>query len=114
MQRPYGIVTMGVPEGVDVDAMKLVKVIEESMSASTFELLKRQDEGEIVRVAVSRPRFAEGSIRYMMKNMAKRFRELPDSARLVFTARSRESIHKHDFYAQRSITIGQIKKELRH
>ena len=45
MQRTYGIVTMGVPEGVDVDAMKLVKVIEESMSASTFELLKRQDEG---------------------------------------------------------------------
>jgi GTP cyclohydrolase-4 len=65
-------------------------------------------------MAVSRPRFPEHSIGHMLKNMAKRFPELSDSLRLVFTARSRESIHKHDFYAQRSITIGQIKKELRH
>ncbi len=114
MQRTYGTVTLDVPDGIEVDAMQLVHVIEDSMSASTFELLKRPDEGEIVRVAVSRPRFAEDSIRYMMRNMVKRFPDLSDDVRLVLTARSRESIHKHDFYAQRSITIGEIRKELRH
>jgi len=113
MQRTYGTVTMDVPEGSEVDAMRLVHVIEDSMSASTFELLKRPDEVEIVRRAVSRPRFAEDSIRYMMRNMVRRFPELPDSIRLILTARSRESIHKHDFFAQRSITIGEIRKELK-
>lgn len=114
MQRTYGTVTMDVPEGSEVDAMRLVHVIEDSMSASTFELLKRADEGEIVRLAVSRPRFAEDSIRYMMKSITKRFPELTDDIRLIFTARSRESIHKHDFFAERSITMGEIRKELKH
>jgi GTP cyclohydrolase-4 len=113
MQRTYGTVTMDVPDGTDVNAMKLVHVIEDSMSASTVELLKRPDEGEIVRLAVSRPRFAEDSIRYMMRNVVKKFPELPNNIRLVFTARSRESIHKHDFFAQRSITMGEIRKELK-
>lgn len=112
-QRTYGTVTMDVPEGSEVDAMRLVQIIEDSMSASTFELLKRPDEAEIVRLAVSRPRFAEDSIRYMMKNMIKSFPELSDNVRLIFTARSRESIHKHDFFAQRSITMGEIRRELK-
>ena len=113
MQRTYGTVTMDVPDGSDVDAMRLVHVIEDSMSASTFELLKRPDEGEIVSMAVSRPRFAEDTIRYMMKNMIKSFPELSDDIMLTFTARSRESIHKHDFFAQRSITMGEIRHELK-
>jgi GTP cyclohydrolase-4 len=88
-------------------------MIEDSMSASTFELLKRADEGEIVRLAVSRPRFAEDVIRYMMRSISERFPELTDDVRVIFTARSSESIHKHDLFAERSITMGEIRKELR-
>ncbi|MEM4246430.1 MAG: GTP cyclohydrolase MptA [Candidatus Bathyarchaeia archaeon] len=112
MQRAYGTIRMDLPEGFEVDAIRFVQVIEDSMSASTFELLKRPDEVEVVRLAASHPRFAEDCIRYMMRNIAKRFPQLPGDVRLVFTVRSKESIHKHDFFAQRAITLGEIREEL--
>jgi GTP cyclohydrolase-4 len=112
MQRSLGIVNTEVPSGYEMDALSLVDVVEKSMSASSYGLLKRKDEAELVMKAIGNPLFAEDSIRLMMKHFAETFRELPDSVMVVFKLRSEESIHKHDFVAHRAITLGDIRKEL--
>ncbi len=113
MQRSYGQVFTEVPNGFEVEASKLAKIIEESLSASTFGLLKRSDEAELILRAVNHTRFAEDCIRYMMRNFAKFFHELPDKTLTAFKLRSEESIHKHDLIAERNITLGEIRNELK-
>jgi len=112
MQRGYGSIIMELPKNMEVDAMRLVRVIEDSMSAPTFELLKRPDEADLVMEAANKPRFAEDCIRYMMKNFVEAFPSLPDGTSVVFSMKSKESIHKHDLVAERSITMGEMKREI--
>ncbi len=113
IQRSYGSIVMEIPEGFEVDAMSLVRIVEDSMSASTFELLKRPDEVEVVRKAVSNPMFVEDCVRSMAVNIVEGFPELPDDTSLVFMQRNEESIHKHDLVAERSTTMGEIREELK-
>jgi GTP cyclohydrolase-4 len=112
IQRSQGSIIMEVPEGVEIDAMRLSRIIEDSMSAPTFELLKRSDEAQLVQMAVGNPKFVEDCIRHMMKNVDVSFPELPDEITIVFSVRSHESIHKHDLVAKRTITLGELRKEL--
>jgi len=112
MQRAYGLIVTEVPEGFKIDASKLVWIVERSMSAPNYGLLKRSDEVEIVEKAVSNPRFVEDCVRFMMKYFAESFPELPDSITVRFKQRSAETIHKHDFVAERKTTLGEIRKEL--
>lgn len=113
VQRGYGTILIETDEDVEVDAMRLVHVIEASMSAGTYELLKRQDEIQLVEKAILHPRFVEDCVRYMIMNTAKNFPELPDDVVLTFNQRSEESIHKHDIFAERIITMGRIRRELK-
>jgi GTP cyclohydrolase-4 len=113
MQRSYGSIVTEVPEGFELDAARIANVIEDSMSAPTFGLLKRADEAEVVRMATERPRFVEDCIRHMMRNFMRSFPEFPDSVVVEFRVRSSESIHKHDLVARRRITLGEIRHELR-
>ncbi len=113
IQRSYGSIVMEIPEGYEVDAVSLVRIVENSMSASTFELLKRPDEVEVVCKAVSNPMFVEDCVRRMALNVVEGFPELPDDTSLVFMQRNEESIHKHDLVAERSTTMGEIREELR-
>ncbi|MCX8176006.1 MAG: GTP cyclohydrolase MptA [Candidatus Bathyarchaeota archaeon] len=110
MQRSYGLIIMDVPDGFSIDAFKLVKIIEESMSSSSYGLLKRVDEAELVKRAVNKPRFVEDCIRFMMKNFIKEFKNLPDNVSVKFKQRSKETIHKHDFVAEKLVTVGELKK----
>jgi len=112
MQRSYGIIVTEVPEGFKMDASKLVNIIEKSMSAPSYGLLKRTDEAEIVKRAVKNPRFVEDCVRFMMKNFAESFPNLPDDIVVKFKQRSFETIHKHDFVAERTINLGEIRREL--
>jgi GTP cyclohydrolase-4 len=111
IQRGYGSILIEIDEDVEVDAMRLVPVIEDSMSAGTYELLKRQDEIQLVEKAALHPRFVEDCVRYMIVNTVKSFPELPDETSLTFKQRNEESIHKHDIFAERITTMGQIREE---
>ncbi len=111
MQRAFGSILVEIPEGMEVEATRLVEIINNSMSSSTFELLKRPDEAELVIRATSNPRFVEDCVRYMMSYFLKEFPNFPDNARLFFKARSMESIHQHDLIAERVTTLGEIRKE---
>ncbi len=112
MQRAYGSVIVEIPEYIELEATRLVQIITDSMSSSTFELLKRPDEAELVIHATSNPRFVEDCVRYMMCYFVKEFPDFPDNIRLVFKVRSMESIHQHDLIAERVTSLGEIRKEL--
>ncbi len=113
IQRGHGSISVELPEGESLDALKLVEIAEGSMSASTYEMLKRVDEAELVRGALAHPRFVEDCIRFMMRGMIEQFPHLGGEARLVFRQRNEESIHKHDIVAERSITLAELRREMK-
>jgi GTP cyclohydrolase-4 len=112
MQRSYGLLVTSVPRDDEIDAFKLTEIVENSMSAPSFGLLKRPDEAEIVRKAAEKPLFAEDVIRLMMVNFAKAFPSLPDETVVLFKVRSEESIHKHDLVAKRKVTLKVLRAEM--
>jgi len=113
MQRSFGLIITEIPEGFKIDASKLVWIIEKSMSAPSYGLLKRIDEIELVDMAVKNPRFVEDCVRFMMKNFAESFQDFPDKVVVKFKQKSSETIHKHDFVAERVTTLGEIRGELK-
>ncbi len=109
MQRSYGIITIDSPKPFSLDAMKLVEIVELSMSSPTYGLLKREDEAEVIMRSVMNPRFSEDVIRYMTVNLLDEAPQIPEDAVITFSVRSLESIHKHDFYAEKSVRFKDIK-----
>jgi len=113
MQRAQGSIIVEIPEGIEMDAIRLVQIITDSMSSSTFELLKRSDEAELVMRAAFNLRFVEDCVRYMMYYLIRDFSDFPDDTYLMFKVRSMESIHQHDLIAERTTTLKEIRKELK-
>jgi len=112
MQRSLGVLVTEVPGNREIDAFKLAEIVEESMSAPSYGLLKREDESAIVLRAAERALFAEDAVRIMMKKFVEKYPNLPDKTRILFKVRSYESIHKHDFIAKKVISFGALKAEL--
>lgn len=112
MQRSYATVMIEVPEKQELNALTLIEVAKEAMSAPTYELLKRADELAVVKKATERPRFAEDSLRFMAKSLVERLQDLPNDTYVFISIRSLESIHKHDFVARREATLGVLRKEI--
>ena len=65
-QRGRGTLFVGTTR--DLDAEELVGVVERSMSAPIYELLKRPDELFVVEHAHLRPRFVEDSVRHALRD----------------------------------------------
>lgn len=112
VQRVTGTVIIEVPKNSDVDAMRLVKIIQESMSSPTYGLLKRADEGQVVCRAVLNPKFAEDVVRSIVKKLLEEFKDYPNSAFFECYVRSEESIHKHDLVAKQKGTMGELRSYL--
>jgi GTP cyclohydrolase-4 len=113
MQRCHASLSTDLPQGYDLDALELVKIVEDSVSVGTYGLLKRVDEAEVVRRALKSPRFAEDSVRIMARSFVERFPDFPDETKVVFSTKSFESIHKHDFEAELRTTLKELKIALR-
>ena len=111
-QRNVATLLVETPEEVPVDAVDLIDVVESSFSAPTFELLKRRSEGLLVLHAHERPRFVEDVVREMLRGVLKRHPDLPEDATLFAKSRAEESIHKHDAYAERATTIGELRRDV--
>jgi GTP cyclohydrolase-4 len=77
-----------------------------------YELLKREDERFVVESAHRNPKFVEDCVRTMAKNLVQRFPDLPDEAFVTIEQVNEESIHRHNAYAERMATFGQLKKEV--
>ncbi len=97
------------PSGHDIEADDLIDVVEDSMSAPTYGLLKRPDEGRLVEMAHRNPKFVEDVVRDVLDRLLKRYPRMPDSTWVRVKSEAEESIHKHNALAERSTTFGELR-----
>ncbi len=109
-QRGRGTLYVGTAR--QLDANDLVRIVESSMSAPVYELLKRPDELFVVEHAHLRPRFVEDSVRQSLKGALESLPELEDGDFLFARQVNFETIHAHDVLAERSGTVGELRREL--
>ncbi|MDE1836281.1 MAG: GTP cyclohydrolase I FolE2 [Euryarchaeota archaeon] len=108
-QRNRSRLTLVLPEEVEVEADRLLDVIEEAQSSPTYAILKRGDEGTLVLNAHRKPRFVEDVIRSLLTLAAERFPELPDGVEVFAETQSEESIHKYDVRAEHRASLGELR-----
>ena len=109
-QRGRGTLYVGTK--TRVDAEQLVRIVEGSMSAPVYELLKRPDELFVVEHAHLQPRFVEDSVRLALKGVIEAHPALDDGDFVFSRQVNLETIHTHDVLAERYGTIGELRSEL--
>lgn len=107
-QRNRVTLLLDLPGEADVEAADLVALCEESLSAPTFELLKRGDEGDLVLQAHHNPRFVEDVVREVLHKAQGRYASLGKDVRVFVSSEAEESIHKHNAYAERTTTFAEL------
>src|SRR5215218_6214577 len=112
-QRGLGTLHIGCPEdcGTDIDAERLLAVVEDSMSSEIYELMKRSDEGAVVEKAHRRPRFVEDCVRESIRGVLEHFPELTDSHFVLARQENLETIHQHNVVAERYGLLGELRRE---
>jgi GTP cyclohydrolase-4 len=111
-QRGRGTLYVGTQ--TNVNAEQLVGIVEGSMSAPVYELLKRPDEVFVVEHAHLQPRFVEDSVRIALKGTLDAYPALDDSDFVFSRQVNLETIHTHDVLAERFGTVGELRRELEH
>jgi GTP cyclohydrolase IV len=113
-QRGLGTLHIGCPEYCtnDIDAERLLAIVEEAMSSEIYELMKRSDEGAVVEKAHRRPRFVEDCVREMIRGVIDGFPELADDAFVSARQENLETIHQHNVVADRFGLLGELRHEL--
>jgi GTP cyclohydrolase IV len=109
-QRGRGTLYVGTDE--TVNAEQLASIVERSMSAPVYELLKRPDELFVVEHAHLQPRFVEDSVRLALKGTLDAYPRLSDEDFLFSRQVNLETIHTHDVLAERYGTAGELREEL--
>ena len=111
-QRGVGTLLMEVPEDKKVKAEDIISIIESSMSSPVCELLKRPDENATVMNAHQKPVFVEDCVRNMMEKIATKYSDFPDDTLITSRQENHESIHRHNAFAEKVTTLGELKAEL--
>ena len=109
-QRGRGSLYVGTER--QLDANDLVAIVQGSMSAPIYELLKRPDELFVVEHAHLQPRFVEDSVRLSVKGALEAMPDLADDDFVFARQVNFETIHAHDVLAEREGTVGEIRAEL--
>ena len=110
-QRNITTLMIEVPgESNVVDANDLIDIAEKSFSSPTYGILKRKEEGKLVYDAHNNPKFVEDVVRDILSRVLKKYSDLPDDVIVVVRSESEESIHKHNAFAERVTTLGELKK----
>ena len=109
-QRNIGTLLIEVPRGtLLVDADDMIRIVENSFSSPTYSILKRREEAELVLHAHSKPKFVEDVVRDMLSAVLREYADLPDEVLVIARSESEESIHKHNAFAERVTTIGELR-----
>ncbi len=111
-QRGRGIISIEVHDSNFVYIDRIINIIENSMSSQMFELLKRSDEAAIVELAHKNPKFVEDCVRTMAQKIVNEFPELPDDSIITVKQINEESIHRHNAFAERKSTLGELRQEI--
>lgn len=109
-QRNRTTVILQEAPGHDVEADDLIDLVEDSLSAPTYGLLKRPDEGRLVEMAHRNPKFVEDVVRDVLDRLLKRYPKMPDGTWVRVKSEAEESIHKHNAFAERSTTFGELRQ----
>ena len=110
-QRNLGTLMIQVPNSsFSVDADDLIAIVEQSFSTPTYSILKRREEGELVLNAHTKPKFVEDVVRDMLRAVLTKYKDLPDDVLVIACSESEESIHKHNAFAERVTTFGELRK----
>ena len=112
-QRNVCTVMFTVDEDEDIEADEIIDMIHTAFSSPTYELLKRDDEGQVVINAHTNPRFVEDVVRNALRAVVERYPKLANDAEVKVTSESEESIHKHNAYAERIATMEELRDEHR-
>lgn len=113
-QRGIGRLYIGRPEesGVEIDALDLLHIVEQSMSSEIYELMKRADERFVVEKAHANPRFVEDCVREMIRRVSESYPDLAPDAFIQARQENLETIHRHNVVAERYGLISEIAAEL--
>ena len=113
-QRGLGTLHIGCPEDcqTDIDAARLLAIVEDSMSSEIYELMKRVDEAAVVEKAHRRPRFVEDCVREMVRGVVEGFPELTERHFVSARQENLETIHQHNVTAERFGLLGEMRLEL--
>jgi len=111
-QRGVGTLLIEVPEKYLVKGEDIINMIESSMSSPVCELLKRPDENAVVMSAHKNPVFVEDCVRNMMEKIVNMYGDFPDDTLITARQENYESIHRHNAYAEKVTTMGELKEEL--
>ena len=112
-QRGVGTILIEVPENQKVNADKIIEIIEQSMSSPVCGLLKRPDENATVMNAHKKPVFVEDCVRNMVEKIIDEFAYLPDDTVITISQLNKESIHRHDAFAEKTSTMAELKEEMK-
>ena len=110
-QRGRGTLLVGADSLMQAES--LVHLVETAMSSEIYAVLKRPDELFVVNKGHRRPRFVEDVVREMLWSLVDFFPDLPDDAFVLARQENLESIHKHNAFAERYGTLGEIRRDLR-
>jgi len=109
-QRNITTLMIEVPgDDKSVDANDLIDIAEQSFSSPTYGILKRREEGKLVFNAHKNPKFVEDVVRDILSAILKKYDKLPDDVIVVVRSESEESIHKHNAFAERVTTLGELR-----
>lgn len=111
-QRGRGSIMIEVPAQQIIRGEDLIRIIEDSMSSSVCELLKRTDEHAVVVHAHHNPMFVEDCVRNMVQKIVQEFSHLPDDTLITVQQVNEESIHRHNAFAEKVATMGELKVEI--
>jgi GTP cyclohydrolase-4 len=111
-QRGRGIISIEVQDSNFVSLDRIIDIIENSMSSQMFELLKRSDEASVIERAHKNPKFVEDCVRNMAQKVVKEFPELADDSIIIIKQINEESIHRHNAFAERMSTLGELRQEI--
>jgi len=56
---------------------------------------------------------SKAQVREMLREVLRAYPKLPDETQVFAKSRAEESIHKHDAYAERATTIGELRRDLK-
>jgi GTP cyclohydrolase-4 len=112
-QRSMGSIWLKVPPDGNVRLEPIIRIIEASQSSTIYEILKRPDELEVVWRAHQNPKFVEDCVRDMARRMVEKFPRLPDDTWIMIRQTNQESIHRHDVFAERVATMGELRDEVK-
>jgi len=108
-QRNVTSLSLEVPADRPLEADKLIQIVEKCLSSPTYEILKRADEAQVVINAHSNPKFVEDVVRDVLRSILDEYKDLPDDVKVSVKSESYESIHKHNAYAERDTTMGELR-----